>query len=311
MRLPISFARVGAGPPVLLLHGLGGDHRQAMDLLPGDLGRTRLAPDLPGHGDTDLQPGEPVSFAAFAAHVAARLDAQGLAAVPVAGVSMGAGVATALAASRPDLVSRLILIRPAWLDVAPPPNLAAFPHVAHLLTTLGPDAGAEAFRATAVFGELSAAAPAVAQSLLGQFTRPLAVARARVLAEMPANLPLPHFPEPPLPGSRHRAELPARGRQRNAEPLPWGGQRNAEPPSSAGRHGADPRAVESAYAALDVETLVVAAPQDPVHPEGLARTLSGWIRGSRFALAPRKVPDRDDHPEAVRAAVAGELAGHA
>lgn len=368
MRPPISYARVGAGPPVLLLHGLGGDHRQALDLLPADLHRTRLAPDLPGHGDADLLPGEPVSFAAFAGHVAALLDAQGLTAVPVAGVSMGAGIATALAASRPDLISRLILIRPAWLDVAPPPNLAAFPEVAYLLATLGPDAGAEAFRATAVFRELSAAAPAMALSLLGQFSRPQAATRARVLAEMPADLPLSRSPDQPPPAqspdprpavhspdpapavhSPHSApavhslhsgpavhspsQTPAvqdpdswsaaqrQGMRPAAKwPDPQSAGRSPVSPSAAheadrpptgGRHGVDRRAVEAAYAALAVDTLVVAAPQDPVHPEGLARMLSAWIPGSRLVLVPRKVPDRDDHLTAVQAAVAREVAGDA
>ena len=38
----------------------------------------------------------------------------------------------------PGAFSGLTLLRPAWLDIAPPPNLAPFPIVAELLRELGP-----------------------------------------------------------------------------------------------------------------------------------------------------------------------------
>jgi len=177
---------------VLLLHGLGGSRAQSLDLLPPDVRATRIAPDLPGHGDADLPADHPVSFAAFAALVADLLDSPRLGGpVPVVGVSMGAGVATTLAATRPDLVERLVLVRPAWLDVSPPPNLAPFGRIADLLRTLGPDAGLDAFRSTPEYLSVVDASPAMADSLLGQFARPHAVARSRVLAELPHDLPLP------------------------------------------------------------------------------------------------------------------------
>jgi pimeloyl-ACP methyl ester carboxylesterase len=169
---------------VLLLHGLGGDRLQALGLLPDDFPATRIAPDLPGHGETDLVPGEPITFAAFAARVAGQLAEP----VAVAGVSMGAGVALALAASRPDLVEQLVLVRPSWLLDAPPPHLEPFRTIARILTTRGIDP--DAFTRTDTYQRIAREAPAMAQSLLGQFTRPYAVERARVLAEMPFSLPL-------------------------------------------------------------------------------------------------------------------------
>jgi pimeloyl-ACP methyl ester carboxylesterase len=151
---------------------------------------------MPGHGETDLLDNEPVSFRHFADQVADLLDtlaASGRCTPPmaVAGVSMGAGVALTLAARRPDLVERLVLIRPSWLDKSPAPNLAVFEAVANLLARLGPTAGEEAYKTTAVHRELEHTAPAMAQSLRGQFRRPQARERARVLAEMPHSLPLP------------------------------------------------------------------------------------------------------------------------
>ena len=197
MRPLVSHALTGEGPAVLLLHGLGGDHAQALGLLPDTVPATRIAPDMPGHGDTDLLDDEPANFAAFADLAAAVLDSlhreRGLPAgpVPVVGVSMGAGIALALAARRPDLCRQLVLIRPAWLDECPPPNLSAFPVIAGYLDRLGAQVGEQAFRGTQQYLALAETAPAMAGSLLGQFTRPHAARRARVLREMPGSLPLP------------------------------------------------------------------------------------------------------------------------
>lgn len=254
-RPPLSFTVTGTGPPVLLLHGLGGDHDQALGLLPDGFAATRIAPDLPGHGRTEMVPGEPMTFAGFAAEVAgllARLGEHGK--VAVAGVSMGAGVALALARSRPDLVKQLILVRPSWLLEAPPPHLEPFRVIARILTTRGADP--DAFRATGMFQRIASEAPAMAQSLLGQFTRPYAVERARVLDEIPLSLPL---------------------------------------------------ADEAAYRELDVDVTIVAAPQDPVHPDGLARDLRKLIPGARLVMVPRKMPDPAEHQAAVQRAVAAAL----
>ncbi|MEV0183220.1 alpha/beta hydrolase [Streptomyces sp. NPDC050625] len=192
----VSHTVVGQGDPVVLLHGLGGDRHQALGLLPADAPLQRIVPEMPGHGATDLLDHEPVSFPYFAALVADLLDTLAAAdrcttPVTVAGVSMGAGVALALAAQRPDLVERMVLIRPSWLDVSPAPNLAVFETVAGLLGRRGPIAGKDAYQKTATHRELEHHAPAMALSVLGQFTRPNAVAHARVLAEMPHSLPLP------------------------------------------------------------------------------------------------------------------------
>jgi pimeloyl-ACP methyl ester carboxylesterase len=197
-REPITVTVADSGAsPVLLLHGLGGDHRQSLGLLPTSVAATTIAPDLPGHGDTDLLVDEPVSFVAFADLTARAVEvlsrAGGVTAgpLPVVGVSMGAGVALALQARHPEQVRSLALVRPSWLDVAPPPNLAPFVVIAELLTELGPRAGAAAFAASTVFANIDRQAPAMAQSLLGQFSRPHARARARVLSDMPRSLPLP------------------------------------------------------------------------------------------------------------------------
>ncbi|PRY44988.1 alpha/beta fold hydrolase [Umezawaea tangerina] len=257
MKPSIAYEVTGAGPPVLLLHGLGGDRRQALGLLPDGFEATRIAPDLPGHGDTDLVAGEPVTFAGFAGLVADLLDAlRPRGKLAVVGVSMGAGIAVALAVARPDLVERLVLVRPAWLDVRPAPNLAPFRQIARLLETHGAEAGREAFVRTPEYRAVEAAAPAMAMSLVGQFGRPDAVGRAGVLDALPNDLPL---------------------------------------------------AERDAYAGLGVDTVVIAAPDDPVHPESAARTLADWIPGARLVGVPRKMPDPAEHQSAVQREVAAAL----
>jgi pimeloyl-ACP methyl ester carboxylesterase len=100
-RSQISVTLDGRGSPVLLLHGLGGDQTQSLGLLPDDLHVTRIAPELPGHGQTDLLDTEPVGFAPFTSLVAAsidRLQDTGRIpgnAMPVVGISMGAGIYSA------------------------------------------------------------------------------------------------------------------------------------------------------------------------------------------------------------------------
>lgn len=259
---PINVAVQGEGRPVLVLHGLGGDSMQSLALLPVGSPVTLIAPELPGHGDTDLLPEEPANFDAFARLCASVLDGMRVAGristqpLLVVGVSLGAGVALALVAARPDLVAGLVLIRPAYLDTAPPPNLAPFPIVAGLLRELGPEAGAAAFRDTAIYRSIEREAPAMAQSLLGQFSRSHARERSRVLEDMTLSLPLPD---------------------------------------------------RRAYTLLTVPTLVVGAPEDPVHPYALAQTLSDWIPGSRFARVPRKLLDPSEHNHAVARVVSKEL----
>lgn len=104
----------GEGPPLLLLHGLGGCAENFVELLP-ELARERrvLVPDLPGHGRSTAAPVE--SLGDLADAVAELAAAEGMAPADVFGHSLGGVVALRLALRRPEAVRRLVLVAPAGI----------------------------------------------------------------------------------------------------------------------------------------------------------------------------------------------------
>ncbi|MDQ2939344.1 MAG: alpha/beta fold hydrolase, partial [Actinomycetota bacterium] len=54
-KTPVNYVEVGDGPPVVLLHGLGGCWENWLENIP-QLARSRrvIAPDLPGFGDSPM-----------------------------------------------------------------------------------------------------------------------------------------------------------------------------------------------------------------------------------------------------------------
>jgi pimeloyl-ACP methyl ester carboxylesterase len=105
----ISLQRRGAGPPVVLLHCLGVDHHfwDFADQLAKDF--TLVSYDLPGHGRSPV-PDSSYSIEDLSAQLAEVLIRQNIARAHVAGISLGGLIAQHFAASRPEMVDRLILI---------------------------------------------------------------------------------------------------------------------------------------------------------------------------------------------------------
>lgn len=101
----------GAEPAeVVLIHG-GAQNAHTWDTVAMVLGRPLLAPDLPGHGHSGSPaPGVGTAPAANAADLAPVLDALAPDAAVVVGMSLGGLTSIALAATRPDLVRRLVLV---------------------------------------------------------------------------------------------------------------------------------------------------------------------------------------------------------
>jgi pimeloyl-ACP methyl ester carboxylesterase len=103
--------REGTGPPVLFLHGIGGDHSMWNAVLPAlTKDHHVLGIDLRGHGRSPLPPGSTMSFAELARDVISVLDREGVQRTHVVGLSAGGFLALTLALQEPSRVSSLVLV---------------------------------------------------------------------------------------------------------------------------------------------------------------------------------------------------------
>ncbi len=99
---PAAYLDVGAGPPVVCIHGLPGSSRDFRWLFEPLASRARLvAIDLPGFGQTPIATGPDASPEGRAAFVLELVGALGLQAPVLVGHSMGGVVAVAAIAQRP------------------------------------------------------------------------------------------------------------------------------------------------------------------------------------------------------------------
>jgi N-formylmaleamate deformylase len=102
----------GDGPPLLVVHGITNSAR-GWDFVCRDLGTSFAvhAVDLRGHGESD-KPERGYAAADYAADLAGLIEALALERPAVLGHSLGARASARLAADRPELVSRLVLVDP-------------------------------------------------------------------------------------------------------------------------------------------------------------------------------------------------------
>jgi len=100
-------------PELVLLHG-GGQNAHTWDTVALALGRPLIAIDLPGHGHSARRADRDYGPWRNAEAVAAVLDQAAARAAAVVGMSLGGVTAIRLAAARPDLVRKLVIV-----DVTP------------------------------------------------------------------------------------------------------------------------------------------------------------------------------------------------
>ena len=125
----VAFRQLGAGPVVVLVHGLAGT-METWDRVIEDLSSrcTVVAMDLPGHGRSAAPAGD-YSLEAYASCVRDLLDALGHRAATVVGHSLGGGVAMQFAYHYPERCERLVLVSSGGLgaDVSIALRAAALP----------------------------------------------------------------------------------------------------------------------------------------------------------------------------------------
>jgi pimeloyl-ACP methyl ester carboxylesterase len=108
MNIP-AFTVLGAGPTVLMLHGIGGGHLSFAPQVEtlASSGYRAVAWDMPGYGHS--APIEPYNFKGLAQSCIALIESLNCGDVALVGHSMGGMVAQEVMARRPELVSKLVL----------------------------------------------------------------------------------------------------------------------------------------------------------------------------------------------------------
>ena len=107
----------GEGPPLILVHGLGGAAANWTELVPLLVRRHRLlVPDLPGHGGSTALPAV-AGLEPFADRVALVAEREAMLPAPVVGHSLGGMVVLRMALRQPDAVPALVLAAAAGLSV--------------------------------------------------------------------------------------------------------------------------------------------------------------------------------------------------
>ncbi len=124
-----AFVKLGSGPALLLLHGLGCDHTTWLPVVQALSRRyTVIAPDLLGHG-LSAKPRADYSVGGYANGMRDLLTVLGVDKVTVVGHSFGGGVAMQFAYQFPERTERMVLVAPGGLgpEVTPAIRMITLP----------------------------------------------------------------------------------------------------------------------------------------------------------------------------------------
>ena len=106
----MTYVEAGAGPVLLLVHGMGGGYENWREVIDPLARRyTVVAPDLPGHGASAAGNGD-YSIGGLAVGLRDLLLALGHERATLVGHSLGGGIAMQLAYQFPELTERLVLV---------------------------------------------------------------------------------------------------------------------------------------------------------------------------------------------------------
>jgi pimeloyl-ACP methyl ester carboxylesterase len=111
----VNVIDLGAGDPIVFVHGLSGSWQNWLENMPVMAHEHRvIALDLPGFGASDM-PAQDISISAYARCVADVCEQLGVERATVVGNSMGGFIGAELAIEFPELVDRLVLVSSAGL----------------------------------------------------------------------------------------------------------------------------------------------------------------------------------------------------
>lgn len=125
----VAYRRAGRGGAIVLVHGIAGTSATWDAVVPAlARGADVIAPDLPGHGDSDPPVGD-YSTGAYACAVRDLLELLDVDTATVVGHSLGGGIAMQFAYQFPERVERLVLVSSGGLgrEVSPLVRSAALP----------------------------------------------------------------------------------------------------------------------------------------------------------------------------------------
>ncbi|HWM55359.1 MAG TPA: alpha/beta fold hydrolase [Solirubrobacterales bacterium] len=139
----VSYLEAGAGPVLLLVHGMGGSSENWQAVI-GPLARdhTVIAPDLPGHGRSAPGGGD-YSVGGLASGLRDLLLVLGHERATLVGHSLGGGIAMQFAYQFPEIAERLVLVSSGGLgpEVSPLLRAAAMPGAGPFIAATAPAVG--------------------------------------------------------------------------------------------------------------------------------------------------------------------------
>jgi pimeloyl-ACP methyl ester carboxylesterase len=185
----LNLVETGNGPAFVFQHGLCGDAAQPGEVFPDDAPFRRITLECRGHGLSESSDPSAFSIATFANDLAALIEAKAIAPVALGGISMGAAIALRLAVTRPDLVSALVLARPAWFIEDAPANMRPFGEVGDLLARFPPGEARARFDRSDTSALLEREAPDNLASLRGFFDRSPQAVTAALLSRIAIDGP--------------------------------------------------------------------------------------------------------------------------
>ena len=110
----LSISDTGKGPPLVLLHGLTATRRYVLhgSRLLAREGFRLISYDARAHGESD--PGDGYEYSDLAEDLVSVVESRGIEQAVLVGHSMGAATAVRIALERPELVTGLVQITPAY-----------------------------------------------------------------------------------------------------------------------------------------------------------------------------------------------------